>query len=207
MSTTAMMLVRQLNQADAPAMLAHLLRLDETDRVQRFARPASDDSIRDYVRRLDFERDAHYGVWQGREGLPSLIGLTHLALDGQGKTAEIGVSVDADQRRQGLAGRMLGRAILHARNLGVVEVVMYFLPYNTELMELARNQGMRLSVGEGQGIARLLPHPASPVSLASEIMETWADAAGQGLRDWSEGTLATSSVVCGRLRESANELY
>ncbi|QNM94755.1 GNAT family N-acetyltransferase [Chitinimonas koreensis] len=163
-----------LSRADLPAMRAHLLRLDAADRVQRFAQPAEDAVIERYLERLDFGRDAFYGVHATVDGERRLIGLTQLAVEPGGRIAEIGVSVDADRRRQGVAGRMLARAVLHARNLGVAEVVMYFLPYNTELIELARALGMKLGVGDGQGIARLAPAAPDAASFACEMVENWA---------------------------------
>lgn len=196
------LLLQQLSRAHLPAMHAHLLRLDDIDRVQRFAQPASDAVIEGYLTRLDFNRDAHYGMWTTSDCTSKLVGLTHLAIDSQGCFAEIGVSVDRDYRRQGLASRMLERAILHARNAGVDEVVMYFLPYNTELIELARRLGMRISVGNGEGIARLLPGLPSLVSLANELLATWGEVAAASLNDWSGGTVSASRSVCGALQDA-----
>ncbi|WP_051319196.1 GNAT family N-acetyltransferase [Chitinimonas koreensis] len=192
-----------LSRADLPAMRAHLLRLDAADRVQRFAQPAEDAVIERYLERLDFGRDAFYGVHATVDGERRLIGLTQLAVEPGGRIAEIGVSVDADRRRQGVAGRMLARAVLHARNLGVAEVVMYFLPYNTELIELARALGMKLGVGDGQGIARLAPAAPDAASFACEMVENWGAAAERGLRGWSEGALAASQGLAHALRGDA----
>lgn len=193
-----------LQASHLPAMQAHLLRLCDTDRVQRFAQPASDEVILAYLRRLNFQRDAHYGVWENAGLLPQLVGLTHLAVDPTLGLAEIGVSVDAGYRRQGLAGQMLERAILHARNLGIVEVVMYFLPYNTELMELARRLGMRLSVGHGDGIARLQPGEANLDSLSREWLADWQDNTQRSLHNWA-GEVRSASRSLSQLLQNGVE--
>ncbi|GAB3247527.1 GNAT family N-acetyltransferase [Chitinimonas naiadis] len=194
-----LLLVSQLHEVDAGAMLAHLLRLNEVDRTQRFAQAVSDRVIEDYVARLDYARDSHYGVWAASDEGRALIGLTHLAVDPQRRVAEIGVSVEEGYRRRGIAGRMLKRAILHARNDGVAEVVMYFLPYNTELIELARTQGMRLSVGNGEGIARLAAHGPSAGSLTAEWLETLGELTTRSLQHLAEG----SSEAGERLKRAA----
>ncbi|QDQ28391.1 GNAT family N-acetyltransferase [Chitinimonas arctica] len=188
-------LVCRLQLADLPAIQAHLLALDGTDRLQRFSSPASDETIVAYVRRLDFTQDALFGVWREIDCRLVLAGLTHLAIDPANRMAELGVSVATDQRRRGIAGRMLQRAILHARNVGVEEVAMYFLPYNTELIELAKTLSMKLSAGEGQGTAKLRPATADFVSFAGEMVESWSELAGRSLRDWSGGTLAASETL------------
>lgn len=183
---TDLLLVCQLHRSDAPAMLEHLLSLGEADRIQRFNQRCGDAAIEHYVAGLEYERDAHYGVW-----LPErqrLIGLTHLAIDRQYRFGEIGVSVEAAFRRRGVASRMLRRAILHACNHGVAEVVMYFLPYNTELIELARRQGMRMSVGNGEGIARLAAREPSAGSVAAEWLETMGELTTRSLQHLAEGS-------------------
>ncbi|HEY9102677.1 GNAT family N-acetyltransferase [Chitinimonas sp.] len=183
---TELFLVSQLHRSDAPAMLEHLLGLGEADRTQRFNQSCGTAAIEHYVAGLEYDRDAHYGVW-----LPErqrLIGLTHLAIDSQYRFAEIGVSVDAGFRRRGVASRMLKRAILHACNHGVAEVVMYFLPYNTELIELARRQGMRLSVGNGEGIARLAAREPSVGSLAAEWLESMGELTTRSLQHLADGS-------------------
>jgi RimJ/RimL family protein N-acetyltransferase len=189
------LLLTQLHRTDLPAMRSHLLRLDEADRTQRFAQRVSDEVIEGYLSRLSFERDAHYGMVLPTADRTQLVALAHLAFDTQGKQAEVGVSVDADWRRQGLATRLLHRAMLHARNSGVPEVVMYFLPYNTELTELARSLGMKLSVGEGQGIARLRVAAPGVASLTEEMLADWSQLTGKSLATWAEGTEETSTLL------------
>lgn len=197
--------LRQLKPSHLPALQAHLLRLSDGDRVQRFAQPAADEVVQAYLRSLDFERDAHYGMWDQAGLTPQLLAHTHLAIDARQLRAEIGISVDAGQRRRGIASTMLRRALLHARNLGLDEVVMYFLPYNTELIELARHLGMRLSLGQGEGMARFNPPRPNMGSLGAELMANWSEAAGSGLLSWAGQTAEASGTLCQLWRTSAAE--
>lgn len=189
------LLLSQLTEADRAAMLDHLLRLDTDDRTQRFSYRASDEVVQAYIARLDFVRDAHFGIWAPADAGGGLVALTHLAFDAGQQPAEVGVSVDAAWRRNGLATRLLRRAILHARNRGVTDVVMYFLPYNTELSELARHLGMSLSLGEGSGIARLQGTPPDFASVGEELFESWAALTSKQFANWSAGAVDTSQTL------------
>lgn len=196
MFTTHLHTVSPLGLADLPAMQAHLKRLDDIDRVQRFAQPASDAVIDRYLEHLNFLRDVFYGAYaEGNDPQRALIGLCHLALSNNARWAEIGVSVDRACRRQGIARLLLERATLHAINLGVEEVVMYFLPYNTGLIELARRHGMSVTVGAGEGIARLAALSPSPVSVAAEWAATMGELTERSVRHMSEGACEASAAV------------
>jgi RimJ/RimL family protein N-acetyltransferase len=167
--------VLTLRPADRAAILDHLLALDAGDRFQRFNQQACDEVIARYVAELDFRRDAHFGIRVDDR----LVGCTHLAIRAEAGYAEVGVSVAAEYRRQGLAGRMLTHAVLHARNRHLREVVMYFLPHNVGLVELAKRLGMALNVGQGGGIARLTQPAPNVESLTQEWL---ANLAATGVR-------------------------
>lgn len=196
----------RLSAVHLPAMRAHLLRLNEHDRYQRFAHAATDALIEQYLAKLDFDRDAHFGIWSSpaEEAEPRLAALAHMAIDRIGGIAEVGVSVDANERRQGLATRLLHRSVLHARNLCLGEVAMYFLPYNRELIELARSLGMRLSASDGLGMARLWPQPPDAGSVGAEVLEAWASAAGKSVAHVSEGAAETAAGIRRALGEMAD---
>src|SRR5712692_3767184 len=87
----------ELSRADAPALERHFLALDADDRRLRFGAPQSDYAIRAYVERIEFGRDAVFGVWG--DDL-ELLGAAHLARSG--KRAELGLSVLSAYRRSGL---------------------------------------------------------------------------------------------------------
>src|SRR6478609_6207310 len=64
-------LTRELSENERPALLTHFLALDQESRRLRFGSGgfSSDESLRDYVKRIDFTRDAvslEWPIWPVR---------------------------------------------------------------------------------------------------------------------------------------------
>ena len=148
-------LVRQLSSLERPALERHILALGEEDRRLRFGVALGDAALRAYVGRIDFGRDAVFGVLDDEL---ALVGAAHLARDSA--SAELGVSVLAGQRGRGIGGALLARAHLHARNWGVRTLFMHCLRENGAMMHLARKQGMDIASEAGEADARLTLPPA-----------------------------------------------
>jgi GNAT superfamily N-acetyltransferase len=156
---------RELTRFERPKLVAHLLALHAEDRRLRFGLPVSDDTIRDYVERIDFGRDAVFGVFDDEL---NLAGAAHLArADGH---AELGVSVLPAQRGRGVGAALLERAHVHARNWGIRALFMHCLTENAAMMHLARKQGMRIAAAGGEADAHLALPPASPASIAQALL-------------------------------------
>jgi len=168
-------IVHPLSAASRPEILEHLVALSPDDRRLRFGVPVTDEAIAGYVERLDFDRDAVFGV---RDDGGALVGVTHVArLDGG---VELGLSVHASQRGRGLAQAMFRRATLHARNRGVGELFMHCLSENAAMMHIARKAGMRIVIDGADRDASLSLPPATPLSVGEELYE------GQlALHDWT----------------------
>jgi GNAT superfamily N-acetyltransferase len=132
---------RELGRLERDKLLAHFLALGAEDRRLRFGLPLSDDSIADYVARIDF-----------------------------GRHAELGVSVLPAHRGRGIGGALLERAHTHARNWGIGTLFMHCLTENAAMMHLARQQGMRIAAASGEADAHLALQPASPASLAQALL-------------------------------------
>ena len=107
--------VQKLTGASREQVLRHLLRLPANDRRLRFGAPMRDSSIEAYAAGIDFARDQLFGIFGSDL---ELWGLAHLALDAEGATAELGLSVDWSVRERGYGSALLDRAVLHATNLG-----------------------------------------------------------------------------------------
>lgn len=157
-------LVRELSRLDRTAMEQHFLALEAEDRRLRFGIAIGDAAVRDYVARIDFERDAAFGVYD--EEL-RLTGAAHLAR-ARG-FAELGVSVLPGHRGKGLGGALLARAHLHARNWGEQALFMHCLTENGAMMHLARRQGMEIGVSAGEADAWLKLPPADATTHFGEV--------------------------------------
>lgn len=107
----------RVTAGERPAVLAHLLQLSADDRYGRFATSLSDNGIEAYVARINFTRDICVAT-AGSNG--QLTGFIHLAVNGD--SAELGASVGARWRRQGLARQLFSDAVELALMGGVREI-------------------------------------------------------------------------------------
>lgn len=142
-----------------------MLALDDEDRRLRFGTALPDQAIRDYVARIDFERDAVFGAF---DDTLRLVAAAHLAhCDGH---AELGVSVLPGWRRRGAGAALLARSHTHARNWGMRALFMHCLSENGAMMRLARKQGMRIVTGRGESDAWLALPMADASSYTDQLL-------------------------------------
>jgi GNAT superfamily N-acetyltransferase len=147
--------VRELTSLDRAAYEQHLLALGPEDRRLRFGAPPADSMVRAYVARIDFERDALFGVFS--DDL-ILAGAAHLARGDD--HAELGVSVLPEYRGRGFGGALLERAMLRSRNWRRPKLFMHCLRENATMMHLARKLNMHVATEAGEADAWLeLPQP------------------------------------------------
>lgn len=154
--------IQRLDGALRATVLAHFLALPLTDRRLRFGTALAESAIAGYVDRIDFHRDAVFGVHDDRR---ALVGLAHVAVEGD--LAEVGLSVLPPHRRRGAAIALFERAMMHARGRRISRLVMQFLWSNTPIMRIAQRFRMRIVANAGDANARLDLLPASVTSRAS----------------------------------------
>jgi RimJ/RimL family protein N-acetyltransferase len=160
--------VQKLTALQRPELLRQLLALSTDDRRLRFGALMQDAAIARYVDGIDFERDQLFGIF----GLDMhLAGAAHLALDREQRFAELGLSVNADERGQGLGFALLQRAKLHAVNLGFRTLFMYCLAENQTMVHLARKAGLKVVTEQGSVDANLLLASPSYGAVAQEAVE------------------------------------
>jgi GNAT superfamily N-acetyltransferase len=159
-------LIRELSRLERPALEKHFLALGAQDRRLRFGATLNDFALRAYVRRIDFEQDAAFGVF---DDALHLLGAAHVArTDGY---AELGVSVLDGHRGRGAGGALLARAHTRARNWGVRALFMHCLTENSAMMHLARKQGMAIVAEAGEADAWLRLAPADAGTHFGEVFE------------------------------------
>ena len=156
---------RELSRLEREALERHLLSLDDEDRRLRFGVALPDQAINDYVSRIDFERDAAFGVF---DDSLRLVAAAHLArCDSH---AELGVSVLSPWRGRGAGAALLARSHTHARNWGIRALFMHCLSENGAMMHLARKQGMRIVTERGESDAWLELPPADASSYVDQLL-------------------------------------
>jgi len=157
-------LIRELWPSERPALYEHFLALAAEDRRLRFGIPLRDSAVRDYVARIDFGRDAIFGVLDDEL---RLLGVAHVARSSA--FAELGVSVLEGFRHRGIGGALLARAHLRARNWGMGALFMHCLTENAAMMRLARRQAMDIVTEAGEADAWLRLAPADAASHFGEV--------------------------------------
>jgi GNAT superfamily N-acetyltransferase len=166
----AMISTRRLRTADRSALAAHLLALSSEDRRLRFGGPSSNNTLRDYVARIDFDRDAVFGFLA--DDL-SLGGAAHVAVvDG---VAELGLSVLAAYRRRGIGTALFQLASDFARNIFICTLLVRCLAENAAMIHIARKSGMKVVTRRGAAEAHLeLPPPDARTMAADFLVESLA---------------------------------
>lgn len=163
----APVVTRELTARDRDALVAHFLALGPEDRRLRFGLSLADEALRDYVARIDFERDALFGVFNRRL---RLVGVAHVAVEND--CAELGISVLRRYRGRGVGSALLERAHLFARNHGIRTLLMHCLTENTPMLRLARRQGMQVVTAGGEAAAQVTVAPADAASRLNELIAT-----------------------------------
>lgn len=158
--------VQRLDPSLRPAILDHLLALTPDDRYSRFASSMTDPAIAAYVTGLDLARDLGFGSLGRRGRGGPLIGFIHLAC--YGDIAELGASVLAAYRRQGLARRLFAVALAAARRQGIREV--HLATGHPAARHICRSLGYPVSEGCGHPRARV--HLITPAD-GAPAMPMW----------------------------------
>jgi len=157
--------VKRLSGADRAALVAHFVQLGDEDRRLRFGSARGDDSLREYVESLDFDRDAVFGVFDDEL---ALAGVAHVAISPE--SAELGVSVLPGARKRGIGTALFERANLFARTRYIRTMFTHCLTENRSMMRLARKAGMVIVTEAGEADARLELRPAGMTTIAREMM-------------------------------------
>jgi GNAT superfamily N-acetyltransferase len=168
----------RLIESDRAALEQHFLSLHGEDRRLRFGSNISDDGLREYVARLDFESDGVFAVHDDDD--ERLLAVIHVAFSSE--SAELGLSVLQGHRGKGLGNALFARAVTHLRNRGTPEVFVHCLSENGAMMHLARKNQMRIIPAGSETDARLALDPATMQTLFTEWLHDYHAAAVKTVR-------------------------
>lgn len=164
--------ILQLTGTDRWRLRPHMKSLDPEDRRLRFGVTLNDAAIDFYVDSIDFDSEAVLGVKDGQGDFRAVV---HVAPVGEG--AELGLSVRAEDRGQGLGGALFEQAAVWARNRFLRRIYMHCLRENRAILHIARAHGMTVSM-DGSDSSALLELPAPDVG-------TWV---GEQAMHWCQMT-------------------
>jgi GNAT superfamily N-acetyltransferase len=152
----ASLVVQALGNRHKGRILRHFLSLSDADRSLRFGNALSDEALAEYVAKLDCKQDALFGLSKIRG---PLLALAHLALrqaePGRRAQAELGLSVLAKERGQGLGSRLFSHALDYCLKLKIDAFYMHCLASNQTMLHIARQAGMEIVSQQGESDAYL----------------------------------------------------
>lgn len=165
--------VRRLWPSDMPGFRDHLLRLDSQSRHDRFGGGVSDLFLQDYAEKCFGHGDIVYGyVVDGVvRGAGEMRGLARPSDAVGHRTVEAAFSVEIPHRRRGVGSEFLARIIRASRNRGADTIYMTCLADNRAMQKLAQGFAAELNFEADTVTGRLVGHPATPVSLWSEVFD------------------------------------
>ena len=162
------MVVRKLSILDKDKLIKHLQSLQGEERRLRFGGVVTDDYIKHYVEKsCGVEENKWFGV-DHIDGY--IVAACHAAIeDGQ---AELGCSVDAEFRGNGLAQEMFDRAVTWLRTKGITDVCMHCLAENSIMKHIARKNDMAVVTEYGESDANVHLEPPTPFV---HVVDAYAD--------------------------------
>lgn len=161
-----MITYRRLLITEKPAIEAHLKRLDTGDRVMRFETAATDTFIEKYVAGLRVPQDILIGAFD--DG-PVLRGFAHVAIVND--LADLGLSVEASQRGQGIGSELLHRGIEAARLRHAKTFSSQCLTHNRWMMSKMRNMGFHIERDYETAVATTDLTPPDAISVTKAVFD------------------------------------
>ena len=188
-------IVHRLDESQRGRLADHLLALEPADLRLRFGHSMTPEAIERYVEGIDFGTDTVFAVLD--DDL-SVLGAAHLAFADEG--AELGVSVLARCRGQGVGSALFARAEEHARNRFVSRLFMHCLAENAAMMRIARRAGMDIAMEAGDAEAFLHLDAPTPASVAGEFIQHRVALLDYGLKMQLTALTRVSSVAIDAIR-------
>ena len=158
--------VERLNDDMRAPLVAHFLALPLKDRTLRFDSAVAPTLIAAYVDRIDFSRDAVFGV---KDGWQALVGTAHVAIEET--RAELALSVLPSYRACGIGSSLFARAVAHARNRRIAQLFMHCRIGNAPIIRIAQRFGMDIVAAGGDADAYLQLQSAYPERVRLEAGE------------------------------------
>ena len=121
-------------------ILEHLMRLSPEDRHMRFFAALGEAGLKLYIDKIRTE-DEIFLTMDTVGGQLRVTGFLHVASLGD-NSFEIGVSVDADQRKNGIGGQLFDRALMFLKGHGCKKLYINCLTVNTPMQKIVKKYSM-----------------------------------------------------------------
>lgn len=132
--------LKRLTEINRKEILNHLLRLDHESRSSRFCSPVNNDTIINYVDKIDF-KNGIFGIFN--ENL-DIIGLGECVFfkEKDKLTAEVAFTVQKEYQGNGLGNKLMKRVVQYANSRDVHELKMYCIRTNKAILHLAQKYNL-----------------------------------------------------------------
>ena len=162
-----MITTRFIAKHEYPKYAEWVKKLDTETRATYFGVPYTDEQIDKLVDKICENSDQHNFLVADYRG--KWIGTIHCA-ESSKEEIEFGFIVDAEHRGNGIADRMMGEAMVWARNRGYHVLYMHCLSWNQPIKHLCTKHGMQLHSEYGETETKLELPPADLKSITDEVM-------------------------------------
>lgn len=161
----------------------HLLALDVDARRWRFGYAASDYAIEMYIESIP-DKDYILGIRDAYS--QQIVAASHLAIDKDEQSAELGISTLQEYRRKGYAERLLRYTVDMLRNRNINTLYSVCLPDNQPLIRLFHKMNITsITSVEGEKEARVTIPMAGIDSIMHEIQNHRIVAIDTAMRPWA----------------------
>jgi acetyltransferase len=133
--------IRPIRPEDAQAHTAFFSRLSPADIRFRFFSAMRELSPEQTVRLTQVDYDREMAFVAVRESTGETVGVSRLACDSEGRSAEFAVIVQADMKGRGLASHLMRRLISWGRMRGLSEIAGQILADNHPMLAFIRHLG------------------------------------------------------------------
>jgi GNAT superfamily N-acetyltransferase len=157
-------LIHTVTRFDRERIYRHFTRLSVDDRYRRFGFCRDDALLREYVEGIDFDRDMVLAVI-GPDF--EFTAIAHVGL--KGDTAELGLSVLPEHRRNQLGFLLLQHAATRAQARGFRQLWICCLSENRAIRALASKAGMRIVSNGSDCDARMALPALSPIDYGVDV--------------------------------------
>ena len=167
---------RKLHGSEREAFRDHLLRLDVESRRLRFGHPVPDSFVRQYAEHTPWTGCVIHGFFSddALRGTAELRPFGNLIPD----KAEAAFSVEKPWQGKGIGKELLRRLVLSARNRGIKELTMYWLPENNRMRALAQQGNAQIAWDAGEVTGTVTPPSPTGLSFLREVFEDLSSVGG-----------------------------
>lgn len=191
-------IIKRLEDKHRDKCLEHFLRLDPDSVYLRFCSPLRDDALKNYVSRLNFERDGIFGIFDDEL---NIIGIGECAISEDKDFAEVGFSVEKTYQGNGLGNKLMKRIVRFAKAMNKHHLEMVCLRTNSISIHLAKKHGLHIQNDySGESFATIDMENIDPSieNLSEKVDDTIAYYALQqkeNLHNWKNGQKLIGQAV------------